>query len=340
MKYSIILFTSIFITFQVFGNTTSDLEKVKSEIASFFSCLKNIKFDEVVPYSVNKKIGLMNLKTRQILIKPSDSLDYLSLAKPEITGRFLRHYSFSIAPDFTIRIEKIELRPPAPVPLPAYMKPDYDFVSSEKLKGFNVDDSGKVLQCSNEFHLIQEVFKLKGKNYAIAWKKLEDGWIKVGIIDEEGNTNPNFNFSHYSIKRIDDKLRKGKELWFTVSIQEFPSQYQFIDWHGNQNLNPQTFGNFDHAFFGLAVNHLTSQGNNGKSRMHGVLDIYNQEWVLNLQSELKFDYLDYSSKVNLNTMNPKSRKKAEIYVWVYDNARGIGYFMDLQGEKCLPNGLM
>ncbi|WGU70288.1 hypothetical protein QIU18_12680 [Capnocytophaga canimorsus] len=171
--YLMILFLT---SFCVFSQTE---EEVHKELEELFTNCKNTNPNDILPFYVDRKLGLMNKKTMQTLVKPIHTSIYIESFSP-IRGKVIysafdeHYYTFSIDNNWKISTKE-EINYSCVLHSPPYKKPKYEFVSSDKLaKGFQIKNRtvffAKEYESCNYFR-DNNVFRYKGKYYLIVCKK-------------------------------------------------------------------------------------------------------------------------------------------------------------------------
>ncbi|WP_035651157.1 hypothetical protein [Flavobacterium sp. ASV13] len=335
-------FTILFLSFSLFCFAQEQL-KIKKEITAFFAKADKTNLQSVLPFEVDGKVGLIDAVTKKVLLNPIKNFQVFTLFNPVMTG-YYKDYEFAINPkNFKITIKKEPESNNDLVPTIAEYKEsttdqDPKMPYESGIKGFTVDENGnlktyaKIYKVDNFRNLYP--FKYKGKYYAIAAIKKNDGKTYFGIIDTEGNTIENFDFV-YSTIWFNEFAKNEDDVWFIAnadinnSCEVLLENAFYINMEGKQKLKGEipTFPSSD--IFGLNANC------SGCIKYSGVLDIEKMEWIIKPQSKIKIRWMDYTSKTVLDIKNPRDKNKAKIYIKVFDDH--FTYYMDLDMKnKYLP----
>lgn len=328
----LILFLCTFFTVQ--AQEVSEKRAIELEIKGIFESLKVTTLQEAIPYKIKGKIGFVNAKTKKRILKPTENFKEVSLANPHISGIY-KEYRFKInSKNFEVYVlERIEPREDR---LGMAEGPERDPIqvisSKDGYKGFKVNNNG-ILTAYSDLYYAQSVhnfnvqpFLFEGKRYAIATKQTGPDEYFSGIIDEDGNTLPHFNFN---VKCLTKVKVEPDDIWFSIglcrawkgSLVSFKGKIKFKDeLLSSLNTNANIF-KYNH-------NH------DDKRKTHGIFDVENLEWVLKPQTKWNIKQLGYTSNEYLNTDLATERPKATIYFLVEEGKKE--YYMDFNHNKYLP----
>ncbi|WP_157909191.1 AAA domain-containing protein [Capnocytophaga stomatis] len=226
-------------------------EEARKELEELFANCKNTNPNDILPFYVDRKLGLMNKKTMQTLVKPIHTSIYIESFSP-IRGKVIysafdeHYYTFSVDKNWKISTKE-EINYSCVLHSPPYKKPKYEFVPSDKLsKGFQIKNRtiffAKEYDSCNYFR-DNDVFKYKGKFYLIVRKKVEDGHL-YAIIDQQGNIPEHFNYKHSWID-INKYASNENDVWFKVqdSAMSEDRAIGFINMSGEERLKNQVLHN-------------------------------------------------------------------------------------------------
>ncbi|WP_172914617.1 hypothetical protein [Capnocytophaga canis] len=330
--YLMILFLTSFCGF------SQTEEEVHKELEELFTNCKNTNPNDILPFYVDRKLGLMNKKTMQTLVNPIHTNVYIQSLSP-IKGKvsydlFAEHYyTFSVDNNWKISTEK-EINYSCVLHSPPYKKPKYEFVSSDKLaKGFQIKNRtvffAKEYESCNYFG-DNNVFRYKGKYYLIVCKKVEDGYL-YAIIDQQGNISEHFNYKHSWID-VNKYASNENDVWFKVQDSAMSKNrvMSFINMSGEEKLKNQVpdNGSISTEIFGYGI---TKHPINEKN---GVLDWATMQWVILPQDKLVFKDLIIDTDKKVNRHDIKNRAKYRVLISTDSYSKS--FYMDFSGKKFLP----
>ncbi len=315
--------------------------KIKNEIAAFFAKADKKNLQSVLPFEVNNKVGLIDAVTKKVLLNPIKNFQVNTLFNPVMTGYYKDHEFAVDSKNFKITLKKSPTSSPDLVPTmaePKREKPDPKISYDTNFKGFSVDEFGNLKTYARiykgDIFLNLDPFKYKGKYYAIAGKKMADGKTYFGIIDTDGNTQPNFDFV-YSQLSFNEFAKSEDDIWFIAnasinySCEVLLESAFFINMEGKEKLRGEMPNYPSSDIFGLNANC------SGCIKYSSVLDIEKMDWIIKPQSKIKIRWMDYTSKTVLDIKKASDRNKAKIYIKVFGG--GLTYYMDLDLKtKYLP----
>lgn len=336
-------FTLIFFTIPLFC-LSQDTNTIKREIANLFAKADKKKLQNVLPFEINDKTGLIDAATKKTILDPTKKLFISTIFNPNMKGSY-KGYDFEINQKFQIKVIKPdepnqELAPQITeyVGPSSYSRPAV--IYKNNYKGFEVNNNGDLESYSNIYvpgNGIPAIrpFKYKGKYYGIAGKKTENNIIKYGIIDTEGNIMPHFDFIYDQIYR-NSMANTDDDSWFAVNADQNNSCDKLLEksFYINMNGEEKIKGELaDYPgigdYFGLDANA------SGCITFSGVFDVKNIKWIIKPQSKIKIRWLDYTSKEVLDAYNSEDRNKAKIYIKAFD--KNSTFYMDLDlKNKYLP----
>ncbi|CEN45034.1 conserved hypothetical protein [Capnocytophaga canis] len=326
----------LFLTsFCVFSQTE---EEVRKELEELFTNCKNTNPNDILPFYVDRKLGLMNKKTMQTLVKPIHTSIYIESFSP-IRGKVIysafdeHYYTFSIDNNWKISTKE-EINYSCVLHSPPYKKPKYEFVPSDKLsKGFQIKNRtvffAKEYESCNYFR-DNDIFRYKGKYYLIVCKKVEDGYL-YAIIDQQGNISEHFNYKHSWID-VNKYASNENDVWLKVkdSAMSEDKVIGFINMSGDEKLKNQVPDDISALteIFGYGI------AKNINKENYAVVDLVKMEWVIPPQNKLVFKDLIMDTDKKVNRHDIKNRAKYRILISTDSYSRD--FYMDFSGKKFLP----
>lgn len=313
-------------------------EEVRKELEELFTNCKNTNPNDILPFYVDRKLGLMNKKTMQTLVKPIHTSIYIESFSP-IRGKVIysafdeHYYTFSIDNNWKISTKE-EINYSCVLHSPPYKKPKYEFVPSDKLaKGFQIKNRtvffAKEYESCNYFG-DNDVFKYKGKYYLIVCKKVEDGYL-YAIIDQQGNISEHFNYKHSWID-VNKYTSNENDVWFKVQDSAMSKNrvMSFINMSGEEKLKNQVPDDISAltVIFGYGI------AKNINKENYAVVDLVKMEWVIPPQEKLVFRDLIIDTDKKVNRHDIKNRAKYRILISTDSYSRD--FYMDFSGKKFLP----
>jgi len=241
LNYAIIilLITSSFINAQNCDNIGKDL----------VNKIKNTNYKNLLPYydSTKNKWGLMN-KKGIALTEPFD--DYPSTFEMNLHNTFniVNYKGCNINinyTDMTFNAEKIEKQNNRYVTQETY---GFKTPSSDTLSGFTIEfyslvdlktgkieNEGEVSNYSKKFKEVKKPFYKNNKWYALA--TLQSSSL-MGIINQNGQPIPNFNFNYIKLKELEYYKGKFKnEVWYYY--EDLSNKKGFVNLAGETILNDE-----------------------------------------------------------------------------------------------------
>ncbi|ATA76069.1 hypothetical protein CGC52_08975 [Capnocytophaga sp. H2931] len=313
-------------------------EEVRKELEELFTNCKNTNPNDILPFYVDRKLGLMNRKTMQTLVKPIHTSIYIESFSP-IRGKVIysafdeHYYTFSIDNNWKISTKE-EINYSCVLHSPPYKKPKYEFVPSDKLsKGFQIKNRtvffAKEYESCNYFR-DNDVFKYKGKYYLIVCKKVEDGYL-YAIIDQQGNISEHFNYKHSWID-VNKYTSNENDVWFKVQDSAMSKNrvMSFINMSGEEKLKNQVPDDISAltVIFGYGI------AKNINKENYAVVDLVKMEWVIPPQEKLVFRDLIVDTDKKVNRHDIKNRAKYRILISTDSYSKS--FYMDFSGKKILP----
>ncbi|WP_172919961.1 hypothetical protein [Capnocytophaga canis] len=330
--YLMILFLTSFCGF------SQTEEEVRKELEELFTNCKNTNPNDILPFYVDRKLGLMNKKTMQTLVKPIHTSIYIESFSP-IRGKVIysafdeHYYTFSVDKNWKISTKE-EINYSCVLYSPPYKKPKYEFVPSDKLsKGFQIKNRtvffAKEYESCNYFR-DNDVFKYKGKYYLIVCKKVEDGYL-YAIIDQQGNISEHFNYKHSWID-VNKYASNENDVWFKVQDSAMSKNrvMSFINMSGEEKLKNQVPDDISAltVIFGYGI------AKNINKENYAVVDLVKMEWVIPPQEKLVFRDLIIDTDKKVNRHDIKNRAKYRILISTDSYSKS--FYMDFSGKKILP----
>ncbi|MFJ1323075.1 hypothetical protein ACILDT_08695 [Capnocytophaga canis] len=330
--YLMILFLTSFCGF------SQTEEEVRKELEELFTNCKNTNPNDILPFYVDRKLGLMNKKTMQTLVKPIHTSIYIESFSP-IRGKVIysafdeHYYTFSVDKNWKISTKE-EINYSCVLYSPSYKKSKYEFVPSDKLsKGFQIKNRtvffAKEYESCNYFG-DNDVFKYKGKYYLIVCKKVEDGYL-YAIIDQQGNISEHFNYKHSWID-VNKYASNENDVWLKVqdSAMSKNKVIGFINMSGEEKLKNQVPDDISAltVIFGYGI------AKNINKENYAVVDLVKMEWVIPPQEKLVFRDLIIDTDKKVNRHDIKNRAKYRILISTDSYSRD--FYMDFSGKKFLP----
>ncbi|MFK8272190.1 hypothetical protein [Capnocytophaga canimorsus] len=330
--YLMILFLTSFCGF------SQTEEEVRKELEELFTNCKNTNPNDILPFYVDRKLGLMNKKTMQTLVKPIHTNIYIESFSP-IRGKVIysafdeHYYTFSVDKNWKISTKE-EINYSCVLYSPPYKKPKYEFVPSDKLsKGFQIKNRtvffAKEYESCNYFG-DNDVFKYKGKYYLIVCKKVEDGYL-YAIIDQQGNISEHFNYKHSWID-VNKYASNENDVWLKVqdSAMSKDKVIGFINMSGEEKLKNQVPDDISAltVIFGYGI------AKNINKENYAVVDLVKMQWVIPPQDKLVFKDLIVDTDKKVNRHDIKNRAKYRVLISTDSYSKS--FYMDFSGKKFLP----
>jgi len=245
-----------------------------AEAKNFVAKIKKYSPDNLLPYydKASKKWGFMTkygkILTEPLTHNPSDF-------NINIHNRFYlyNHNGCDISidlNDYTYRIDNVN-----------------SIVDGQRnnalLKGFTirtvantneVNQDAEIATYSNIYHKIDKPVMYNGKWYAV----VTSGNWKRGIIDQDGNTLPNFDFQYNSLFLLTDyKGENNNQHWFY--FEDAAKNKGFINLEGETKLKNELLSSCSIKDYPYSL-----QSGGGKS---GVFDLRTLTWTIEPQTEFK-----------------------------------------------------
>lgn len=319
---------------------------IKAEIATLFAKADKKNLQNVLPFEIGDKTGLIDASTKKTILEPTKNLQITNLFSPIMTGRY-KDYEFEINPkNFQIKIIKPEQPNNDLVPQirdisgESSKRNGPEVVYENGFKGFAVNGDGELLRYSNIYVSLYQIpqvtpFKYKGNYYAIAAKKTENNVTKYGIIDTNGNTVPHFDFIYDKIY-INSLATNENDTWFIVNADTNNSCEKLLEQSAYMNMNGEVRLKGELADYPATGDYFGLDANmSGCIKFSGVLDVAKMEWIIKPQTKIMIRWLDYTSKEKLDNSKIENRNKAKMYVKVLGN--NSIYYMDLDlKNKYIP----
>jgi hypothetical protein len=334
-QITILLISGLLFPRQTSAQKNNDLEIIKTEVTNLFKNADKLKLQNVLPFKVNNKTGLVDAQSKKIILNPTEDLTDVTLFNPTMKGLYKKQYFFEIFSDkFGVEIsETLNPEPPDIDALNDAKKPKVEVISSKTgYKGFNIDEKGNLISYSDlyiaQYNFIHvQPFLFKGKFYAIATIKTGPDEYFDGIIDTAGNPLPHFNFQHKCIC----KIKEGDDdIWFSVdNCRELKGS--LISFNGKNKLKGELVGWAVYPTLDI-FKYNVNYSRYGK--VSGILDVDALEWIVKPQGNLKILRLDYTSENTLDVRKLEERKNAKIYFWVEDGNKA--YYVDFKMKKYFP----
>lgn len=316
----------------------SQTEETHKELEKLFANCKNTNPNDILPFYIDRKLGIMNKKTMQTLVKPTHTNVYIETLSP-IQGKVIYsvfdeyYYTFSVGNNWKISTKK-EINYSCVLHSHRYRNPKYEFEPSNTLsKGFEIKNRTVFFAKEYDgegYFGDDDIFKHKGKFYLIVSKKVKDEYL-YAIIDQQGNIPEHFNYKHSWIK-INKYASNENDVWFIAqnSTMSEDKTLGFINMLGEEKLKNQIPNDISVAtkIFGYGIVKNLNKGN------YGILDWAKMKWVILPQDKFVFNNLivDTSKKINPNDVN--NRKKYRVLV--NTNSYSRGFYMDFDEKKFLP----
>jgi len=179
-------------------------------------------------------------------------------------------------------------------------------------KGFRTNQYSSVIELSNRYNQIKKKpFIYDERLYAIAQLAKNN---KYGIIDQDGNILPNFDFKYKSIALIENYEDKAQR-WFY--FEDKKGKKGFINTEGKTKLYGQLFS----EVYGGGIYNVQKS-----KKKSGVLDLRTLEWVIKPQEKLKIE----DEMISIRQKN----RDYIYYVVVLEGEEK--YLIDMQGKAYKP----
>jgi len=297
---------------------TAEFKKQKEYIEQKFSQIQQANPTLLVPFQKDGLWGYLDKRTRKVVVDPvfrelnfmGDCTNLLykdeSWIRVSSKGQVIGMPTENVARIVDLNeLEKEQQKQPQPVS------------SATGFKGFTVTVMNTIASFSDIYNRdktnasanIEGPFRIDGKPYAIVHKETTSG-----IINEEGEPLPGFNFVHKWLARNPDAA--GPTNWFYYV--DAGNKHGFISEQGETRLAGELMNN---AF--LPTNKLYF-GIQSNGKVWGVINTEKMEWTLAPQPR-KIVKIDISYRGDCNIPPDKSGFRA-VYFLVEDKS-GL-YFID------------
>lgn len=312
------------VTFVAFAQSESELtlQQTRELIEKEFAKVDKTKLSELVPFKKKGKWGFIYASTRKVAVKPC--FTFINLFNPDFIG-FCGKWEVEItANPFSIDVH--EQRVFCNDACSGQFERVFVISSKTNFKGFTVDLSGKLESYSDIYYIdenrrdISDPFEYNYQLFVIASRN-----DSTGIIDIFGEPLEGFNFNYKKIILNTYTLDK-RNRWFYV--EEFSGKRYFISTSGvkkfeNEQVKIPLFVNIN---FGLSV------VNN--DTISGVFDLNKMEWMIKPQRKNMIDILYYTSKIEIDPLNPKNLDKVKLYFLTHN--KKSEYYVDDKLKAYFP----
>jgi hypothetical protein len=306
------------------SSVLTEFEKQEKQLTKLFSKIKSVKHADLIPFQQNGQWGYIDKNTLNVIVQPAfKTLGFMG----DCTEAYYRDYTpLQVNSDGTISIKYPEHSTNADESMVMEVsaedegpQPSYD----KNFKGFKVNDQGEIIYFSSIYNRYQPAFfningpfKINGVYYAIAHKT-----DRSGVIDQDGNPLPLFDFMHYELVR--NYSRSDGETWFYY--KEESGKGGFVSEKGETRLAGELIG---YPFYSSDVldNNIQSD-----QKQWGVLDKKNMTWVIRPQS-LPIQAIGYSYHDSCQT--PSAKNAIELYFLIRDGSNA--YYIDKNMKAYKP----
>lgn len=330
--FLIILFVC---TLNLSAQEHTSIEDIRFELQELFKKITKETPQQIIPYTIKGKTGLLHSESLKVLVKPTPDLKFYSLFNPIMRGIYKMKYHFELIETPTgIEIQDIIMRNYSEISGRSLPKePEVEIIDSKNgYKGFKVDENGKLKAYSDLYHIQSGAsynvnpFLFEGKYYSVVSIETAPNTYLDAIIDTNGIALPHFNFTDKCIIKI--KVEED-DIWYstglcrglTGSLKSFKGKVKY------DNEIP--------GYLLLSSNIFKYNHNYSKDRKkHGIFDLEQLTWTIEPTTAFNIEDLYYTSKEHLNTALAENRSKATIYFLV--SKKNKSYFMDLNLKKYLP----
>jgi hypothetical protein len=199
---------------------------------------------------------------------------------------------------------------------------------ADGFKGFKMDENKRIIQFSDIYNRVEPQFfnidgpiLIDGKYYAVAEKGEASG-----VIDEEGNPLPGFDFVHKQL--VWNRAASGRDTWFYYEDNE--GNKGFINHKRQTKLAGELL-----AYVFQGGNMFDYGIQEGKDSF-GVVDIQKMEWVIKPQ-RLYIRGADGTTKAACKKYTGEREDMIDVYFMVYDKgADPEEYYIDRNMKAYKP----
>ncbi|PWV56353.1 hypothetical protein C7475_101868 [Chitinophaga sp. S165] len=298
-------------------------------IEKLFAGIKTVKPSDLIPYRSAGWWGYMDKRTKKVIVKPA----FRSLGFMSTCAIFKYRYE-----DIELLITSQGKVTKEPIDDQKDVVSYYDeaeeeakypkhISSKDGFKGFNMDENGKITTFSDiytgvspVFFNISEPFKLNNAYHAIVHKSKRDG-----IIDQQGNPFPGFNFVHKDL--VWNNRVPGSLKWFYMT--DTLGKSGFINEDGDKKCYGELLS---YPFYSNDRFNLSVQNNKDSS---GILDVSTMEWVLKPQPiHITRTEISHNGDCHLSNVEIKDENIIGVYYLVEKGENA--YYIDKLGTKYWP----
>lgn len=241
-----------------------------------FAAIKGKDPATLIPFKQDGAWGYLDKTTLDVVVAPEfDALSFINgcaevscfdgtrfWINPSVQLEDISYRDHS-DPEFAIAMDDSDQQGPFPIS------------SANGFKGFKMDEEKQITHFSDiynrmqpHFFNIRGPFVINGKYYAVAEKG-----DASGVIDEEGNSLPGFDFIHDQL--VYNSAATGGDTWFYYEAKD--GTKGFINHKGKKKLAGELV---DYPFSSINLFDFGVQRNNEVS---GVIDLQKMEWVIKPQ---------------------------------------------------------
>ncbi len=317
---------SIMLVFCVLGSAQIESKysevQLKAILEKEFAKVDKTQLSQLVPFKKKDRWGFMYADTRKVAIKPY--FTFIDFFNPNFYG-YVDGLEVEIIKE-PFNIDVYEHKEYCDDGCSADLEKVFVISSKTNFKGFSVTEKGTLESYSDIYYIddnrrdISEPFEYRYGFYTIVRRN-----DSCGIIDVFGDPLIGFDFNYKRIVVNDYVLHKSVK-WFYV--EDFEGNSFFVNTRGQKKLvgGSVKIPLFKNNLFGISV------VNNGA--VSGVFDLNKMEWLIEPQKKLKIDILYYSSDSDIDSLNPTSRDKANIYFLV--RKKNKEFYIDLNLKTYTP----
>lgn len=292
------LWCALFLCTQnIVAQEQTNLEDITIELQTLFKTIAKETPQQVIPYTIKGKTGLLHTESLKVLVKPTRDLKFYTLFNPTMRGIYKGNYEFELIETPTgIEIKDIIRNSYSEIRSMSMPKqPEVEVIDSKNgYKGFKVDENGKLKAYSDVYHVQSthnfnvKPFLFEGQYYSIVSIKTAPDTYFDGIIDTTGTALPHFNFTDKCIAPI--KVEED-DIWYSIGLCRGLTG-TLKSFKGNVKYDNEILG-----YLLLSSNIFKYNHNYSEDRKtHGIFDLDQLTWTIQPTTAYNIEHLYYTSK--------------------------------------------
>ena len=304
------------------------LENQPRVMAKKFAAIKGKDPAALIPFKLNDLWGYLDKKSLKVLVRP----EFTSLSFMNGCAEAVCYDGTALWIDPTGELMEVVHRdhgyPDLAIAALDDTEGPFPISSADGFKGFKMNEKKEITHFSDIYHRVTPAmfnisgpYLINGKYYAIADK--DDA---SGVIDEEGNSLPGFDFVHRHLTM--NSRSKDGDTWFYY--EDMNGKKGFMNSSGKKKLEGELL---DYAF--MSNNRFDYGLQRGKDT-YGIIDLRTMEWVIKPQP-LVIQSLNGTTKAPCKKYTDKREDLIDVYFLVYDrNANPDVYYIDREMKVYKP----